>query len=119
VKSNWKTGRVQVRWRGDVRLDLSRLRSTVLAWRGGIRLAGIDILVTGTLIPWKDGVALRTDGPGRLFVLQASATLPLPEQGSRVRLVGEAALPEKVHAGADAVLTVREVERLAADLPRR
>jgi hypothetical protein len=120
VRSDYRTGRVDIRWRDACPFDFARLKATLFTWRGGMRFRSAQVVATGIVEADGDGVALRVEGGGHLqrFALRAGRA-GLPPIGARVRLAGEVSLPRAgprraSGAGAaapDLIVTVTEYER--------
>jgi hypothetical protein len=116
VRSDWKTGRVEVRWRPEAVLDLARLKKDLFTWRGGVRYGSAEVVASGQVEEREGTLSLRLDGTAQRMSLRAARGVVLPAPGARVRVAGEAALPREPGT-ANLVLTVREYEPLPASLP--
>lgn len=116
MQSDWKSGRVEIRWRPEARFDLARLKKDLFTWRGGVRYGGADLVAVGRVEMREGYLAIRVDGSARGFELRAPRGVALPTDGAQVRVVGAAAFPRQA-GGADLVLTVREWEPVPKSLP--
>jgi hypothetical protein len=125
VRSDWKSGRVEVRWRPGSPFDLARLKKDLFTWRGGVRYGGAQIVATGRVEAREEArwllVGGEADGPlppggTRRFALRPARGADLPPPGARVRVAGEADLSG---SGAEVrlTLTVREYEILPDSSP--
>lgn len=117
MRSDWKTGRVEILWRAGAPFDLARLKRELFTWRGGVRYGGAEVVATGRVEAREGALWLYLDdaSPVARFRLRAARDAALPEPGTRVRLAGaaESARGEE----ADRVLVVREFEALPASAP--
>jgi hypothetical protein len=135
VRSDYRTGLMQVQWRPGVPFDLGRLKSTLLTWRGGVRFGSAEVVATGSVVPWEGrsrqrpgtgpaaprppspgggapahsapDPALRVAETGQRFGLRARRGEPLPAPGARVRITGDVELPRRGEEGCDLVVTVQ------------
>jgi hypothetical protein len=119
VRSDYRTGLMQVQWRPGVPFDLGRLKTTLLTWRGGVRFGSAEVVATGSVVPWESGrvrrrtpgstpgLALRVAETGQRFGLRARRGEPLPSPGARVRITGDVELPRRGEESCDLVVTVQ------------
>jgi hypothetical protein len=114
VRGDWKSGRVSVRWRGEVPLDLARLKAVLFTWRGGPRFGAAEVAVVGEVVSVAGRPALRLTRTGQIFRLRArGGAEALPAPGTTVRVVGEVSPSRRADGEPDLALTVRAHEIVA------
>ena len=77
VEASVVAGRVTMRWRPGVPLEIARIKEAVLRWRGGVRYGGADVTVVGlveTTVPNGTG----TEGKGEAGARTASPSTATP-----------------------------------------
>src|SRR5262245_16930305 len=95
VSSDYRIGLMRVTWRPAVPFDLARLKTGLFTWRGGVRFGSAEVVATGRVVPWGEGVALEVAETGQRFGLRARpggsgpGGPPLPAPGPRVRVTGD------------------------------
>src|SRR5260370_14444280 len=77
VEASVVAGRVTMKWRPGVPLEIARIREAVLRWRGGVRYGGAEVTVVG-LAETSEPNGTETEGKREAGAGTVSPSAPMP-----------------------------------------